>query len=137
MKSSVFGLWVAVTDTDDPAKGRPVFRIEYERRPSDKPRAHVHFHAESAELAWIYGATRLKLPRSAEIHYPAGGTRFRPILEDVIGFLDREGLFRNWLLTIGKITSQRADKSSRSARLGPRCERFLKMRLKSWANSGT
>lgn len=93
VQQSTFGLWVR----PDPDRGpRPVFRIEYDRDASSKPPAHIHLHAESVELGWIYGTEGLPLPRMHEIHFPVGGRRFRPTVEEFLGFLNREKLFTNW-----------------------------------------
>jgi hypothetical protein len=93
VESSTFGLWVRPS-----GKWRPVVRVEYERTPrtKDHPTAHVHLHAESAELAWLYGSSNLELPRLHQIHFPAGGRRFRPTLEQFLQFLSREQLFTEW-----------------------------------------
>lgn len=65
--TSTFGLWVR----PDPKRApRPLFRLEYDRETHGKPPAHVHLHAESAELGWIYGTAGVPLPRMAEIHSP-------------------------------------------------------------------
>ncbi len=93
VQQSTFGLWVR----PDPQRGpRPVFRIEYDRDATSKPLAHIHLHAESVELGWIYGTAGLPLPRLQEIHFPVGGRRFRPTVEEFLGFLDREKLFTDW-----------------------------------------
>ncbi len=93
VQQSTFGLWVR----PDPArKPRPVFRVEYDREATSKPCAHLHLHAESVELGWVYGTEGLPLPRLQEIHFPVGGRRFRPTVEELLEFLDREKLFTNW-----------------------------------------
>lgn len=92
--NSAFGLWVCAAPG---RSARPLFRIEYDRDKTIKPPAHVHFHSESAELAWIYGSAGRPLPRFDEVHFPVGGRRFRPTLEDVLMFLRAEGLFTDWL----------------------------------------
>lgn len=93
VRSSV-GLWA---QSDPSRQHRPVVRLEYDRAAVTKPAAHVHFHAESAELAWAYGTAGEPLPRFHELHFPMGGRRFRPTLEDLLLFLDRERLFTNWV----------------------------------------
>ena len=94
VQQSTFGLWVL----PDPQRGpRPVFRIEYDRDALNKPSAHIHLHAESVELGWIYGTAGLPLPRLQEIHFPVGGRRFRPTVEELLSFLNRENLFTDWL----------------------------------------
>lgn len=90
---SAFGLWVR---PDKGRRMRPVFRVEYDRDARAKPPAHVHLHAESVELGWVYGSARKPLPRMEEIHFPVGGRRFRPTVEELLLFLDREDLFTDW-----------------------------------------
>lgn len=94
VQSSTFGLWVYLSP--EWKRPRPLLRVEYDRAARNKPAAHVHFHAESAELGWIYGSAGQALPRFDELHYPVGGRRFRPTLEEVLLFLDREGLYGGW-----------------------------------------
>ncbi len=94
VQQSTYGLWVR---PDLHRKARPVFRIEYIRDARNTPPAHVHIHAESMEFGWIYGTSRLAPPRLEEIHFPVGGRRFRPTVEELLRFLNRENLFVNWL----------------------------------------
>ncbi len=94
VQQSTYGLWVRPNPTRKPV---PVFRIEYERDARNKPSAHIHLHAESVELGWVYGTAGLQLPRLHEIHFPVGGRRFRPTVEELLSFLDRENLFTDWL----------------------------------------
>lgn len=63
---------------------------------STAPPAHIHFHAESAELAWLYGKTGQQMVSMSEVHFPLGGRRFRPTVEDILRFLDHEKMFRGW-----------------------------------------
>jgi len=93
VQQSTFGLWVRPDVERGP---RPVFRIEYDREAVSKPLAHIHLHAESVELGWIYGTAGLDLPRLQEIHFPVGGRRFRPTVEELLEFLNREKLFTDW-----------------------------------------
>ena len=94
--TSTIGLMVDVTGgLRDP---RPLVRVEYDRRRTTPGRraAHVHLHANSPELAWIYGSSGQPAPDLHALHFPVGGRRFRPTLEDFLLFLDRERLFTNW-----------------------------------------
>lgn len=90
---STFGLWIRPDPQRSP---RPVVRVEYDREATNKPAAHVHLHAESVELGWLYGTASHPLPRLEEIHFPVGGRRFRPTVEELLLFLDRERLFTDW-----------------------------------------
>ena len=56
----------------------------------------MHLHAESLEIGWIYGTAGLAPPRLSEFHFPVGGRRFRPTVEDLLLFLDRERLYTEW-----------------------------------------
>ena len=94
VQRSTFGLWVRFKRKH--FEVRPVFRLEYDRDAHSKPEAHIHIHAESAELGWIYGTQGLALPYLHAIHFPVGGRRFRPTVEDFFRFLDREKLFTDW-----------------------------------------
>ena len=96
VEKSAFGLWVR---PDQTRGARPIVRIEYDRDARSKPAAHVHFHAESAELGWLYGTAGKTLPRMDEMHFPVGGRRFRPTIEELLLFLDREQLFNDWIST--------------------------------------
>ncbi len=93
VQHSTYGLWVRPVPRRKP---RPVFRVEYDRDAYNKSPAHVHVHAESLEFGWIYGTAGLPPPRLSEIHFPVGGRRFRPTVEEFLKFLDREELFVDW-----------------------------------------
>jgi hypothetical protein len=89
------------------AAGEPLFRYEYTRATSgDVPRAHVQIHGHRDALAFVMtragsGSPRgqqlagrvaqgTAVPRMSDLHFPVGGTRFRPALEDVLDMLVRE-----------------------------------------------
>lgn len=82
-------------------KSRPLVRVEYdramERGGTAKPSAHVHVHAESTELGWVRGSSGSDITRLEALHFPLGGRRFRPSIEDFCLFLDAEGLYTDWL----------------------------------------
>lgn len=79
----------------------PLFRYEYERHPTgnDFPTAHIHVHAHRDAFIYVMteagDATRRaklrvrskKIPTLSQLHFPVGGSRFRPCLEDVIEML--------------------------------------------------
>ena len=75
----------------------PLFRVEYDRnmnRRNRLPAAHVQVHAHRDEMTglmahadeqrpkqrWRAG----RFPRLSEFHFPVGGDRYRPCLEDLI-----------------------------------------------------
>ena len=94
--SSMVGLWADVTGGRK--RPRPIVRVEYDRRQSasGQAAAHVHLHANSPELAWMYGSAGRPAPDLHALHFPVGGRRFRPTLEEFLLFLDREDLFNDW-----------------------------------------
>ena len=98
--TSTIGLWVDVTGGRK--NHRPLIRVEYDRyqRAADRPAAHVHLHANSPEMAWTYGSSGRLAPDLHALHFPVGGQRFRPTLEDFLLFLNREKLYTgfkpNW-----------------------------------------
>ena len=73
----------------------PLFRYEYLRgAPGSVPAAHLQVHAHRDEFAYALIAAdkgrarqrwrKGKLPRLQAFHFPLGGHRFRPCLEDVL-----------------------------------------------------
>jgi hypothetical protein len=85
------------------ASGEPLFRYDFVRRvQSDIPTAHLQIHAHRDALAYVMSRTGSAsdrgrerqnspaYPRMAELHFPVGGARFRPCLEDVLDMLVRE-----------------------------------------------
>lgn len=82
---------------------RPLVRYDFVEDPAgDIPAAHVQFHAPHPDLARAMaradGGTRRgknrqraiakgKSPDASELHFPVGGRRFRPTLEDVLEML--------------------------------------------------
>lgn len=86
-------------------KGDPLFRFEYvHNQANGLPAGHLHVHAHRDQftrvmtLAAISGATRrqvtaeseLEAARMSRIHFPTGGHRFRPTLEDVLQLIEEE-----------------------------------------------
>lgn len=84
----------------DVATGEPLFRYEYVRKPGrDHPGAHIQVHAHRDAIAHVMGnvgrsTTRARRraheddpPRMSDLHFPVGGPRFRPCLEDVLEML--------------------------------------------------
>ena len=102
--TSTIGLWADVTGGRK--KHRPLVRVEFDRYPrtTDRPAAHVHLHANSPEIAWVFGASGRPAPDLHALHFPVGGQQFRPTLEDFLLFLNREKLYTdfkpNWKPTV-------------------------------------
>lgn len=93
VNSSTIGLWLR-PERGDP---RPVFRIEYFRSARSTPQAHVHMHGECSALGWVYGRIGRPVRHVDTLHFPLGGRRFRPTLEDFLLFIDREGIYTDWV----------------------------------------
>lgn len=85
------------------ARGEPLFRYEYERWPrSDMAGAHLQIHAHRDGMTYVMSragrgsrrgrarADRDVVPAMSELHFPLGGPRFRPCLEDVLEMLVAE-----------------------------------------------
>lgn len=98
VRKSEFGVGSIVSDT-------PLFRYDYvSDAHEDVPAAHLNVHAHRDEVVFAmlaagrahrgkardYAVQRGKVPTVASLHFPLGGHRFRPCLEDVIEFLIRE-----------------------------------------------
>ena len=96
VKKSTFGLLIDVTRGR--RNPRPFIRMEYDRRRMVEGRAlaHVHLHANSPELAWLYGKVGQPAPDLHALHIPSGGRRFRPTFEEFLLFLDRERLYTSF-----------------------------------------
>jgi hypothetical protein len=86
VRNSALGIYL-----DGSPPERPVVRYEYDRDPPHEyPAAHVQVHGESVNLAAL--CERCGVTRSLDrLHFPVGGRRFRPSIEDVIEFLVVEG----------------------------------------------
>lgn len=89
------------------ADSEPLFRYEYARFASgDIPGAHVQIHGHRDALTFVMArsgtgsrrgqrladrtAQGTGVPRMSDLHFPVGGSRFRPVLEDVLDMLVRE-----------------------------------------------
>jgi hypothetical protein len=87
VQSSFMGLFL-----DEPLD-RPIMHYDYERDKGDGyPEAHLQVCAESSawdELSQLARGDQRPLQR---LHFPVGGRRFRPTLEDLIDFLLAEGI---------------------------------------------
>lgn len=87
----------------EPDGREPLFRYEYERSISARlPAAHIQFHGTHPELEQAMGECGDSTPRArrrrrgkdpirlSALHFPVGGSRFRPALEDVMEMLIEE-----------------------------------------------
>lgn len=104
-----------------PSVDEPLFRYDYDAGcDGNIPAAHLNVHSHRDELvfAMLAAGARLRgrsrrtslrrgeIPRLSTLHFPLGGHRFRPALEDVLEMLVREfGLDVNeqqWMTAIGE-----------------------------------
>ena len=85
------------------AAGEPLFRYDYLRSPDSQiPGAHLQVHAHRDAMTYVMTqagtstprgrrrAGSTAVPRLAELHFPLGGPRFRPCLEDLLEMLVSE-----------------------------------------------
>lgn len=81
---ATFGLYA------DANADRVMFHYDFDREKEQYPSAHLQVSGESPVLTEIdgnQGSTR----QLGRLHFPVGGVRFRPCLEDVLEFLIVEG----------------------------------------------
>jgi hypothetical protein len=101
------GAYLAVEESSigvsTPGGGEPLFRFEYVRDNGGLPSAHLHLHAHRDALTYVMTACGersrrgkrrsraavggQRMPRLSEMHFPLGGSRYRPCLEDVLQML--------------------------------------------------
>ncbi len=84
VEASAFGVFAA----DDHKSC--LCRYDYERGKNEYPEAHLQVYGESGALASWEGIPRTR--KLERLHFPVGGRRYRPTLEDVVEFLITEGL---------------------------------------------
>ncbi|MEV6409822.1 hypothetical protein AB0M58_44180 [Streptomyces bobili] len=78
--------FVGVFGSKDAKHG--LFHYDYERDKADGyPDAHLQVYGESALFSALNDPKRDAGRSLAQLHFPVGGKRFRPCLEDVIEFL--------------------------------------------------
>jgi hypothetical protein len=73
---------------------QPLFRMDYRADMQAAPVAHWQFHAERGALTHLLSMAQAHRPKSVEaphmlsrLHFPIGGERFRPCIEDLIHFV--------------------------------------------------
>jgi len=86
---SMLASFVDIYAADDDRSG--LCHFDYERGKQGYPEAHLQVYGDSTALAnWENGPSPKRgLDR---LHFPVGGRRYRPILEDVVEFLVTEQL---------------------------------------------
>lgn len=98
---SSYGVYVGSQSLDE---ADLLVRYDYEREPThDYPDAHMQVKGESSAVAYLN--ERLDQSKTLErLHFPVGGRRYRPALEDIVEFLIAEGYVAHrddWRDTIG------------------------------------
>lgn len=79
----------------NPRTGQCAMRVEYDRDYDSAPAAHLNVAGESTMLGYAYAMARTRPKPLEKVHFPNGGKRFRPSVEDFIEFLAQEGLVRD------------------------------------------
>lgn len=73
------------------ADRNPISRLEFERDAHTKPAAHWHVHAERGTVSRMLWRTNPDHPGVlSALHFPVGGARMRPSLEDFLQHLMHE-----------------------------------------------
>ena len=73
----------------------PIVTYDYERDPPNEyPEAHFHLHGESDVIRSMLQRCARRSDKPADLHFPVGGRRFRPSLEDLIEFCVLERLVK-------------------------------------------
>lgn len=96
-----YGVYVGSPSLDE---AHLLVRYDYDREP-DHPYADAHMQVRGDSQAVEVLNERLGLSKSLEkLHFPVGGRRYRPALEDIVEFLIAEGFAQSrddWRDTIG------------------------------------
>lgn len=98
---SSYGVYVGSPSLDE---ADLLVRYDYEREPTHAyPDAHMQVRGESSAVAYLN--KRLEQSKTLEkLHFPVGGRRYRPALEDIVEFLIAENYVAHrddWRDTIG------------------------------------
>lgn len=75
------------------ATERPILTYDYTRdRPNEYPEAHLHLHGKAVAIQEMLERCGRPKDKPDDLHFPVGGRRFRPCLEDLIEFCILERL---------------------------------------------
>lgn len=89
-----------------------LFRFDYSRHPSEYPDAHLQVFGDYPPLTQLLTAVDLGKTRKEHLHFPVGGRRYRPIIEDVLEFLIVERIVKlgetETVVALGLLEEQRA-----------------------------
>ena len=87
MTQSTMSLYTSPAMEDDEL----VVGIDYARNPGNQfPGAHLHVAGKRDDLDAIYLGDERKTRKLRDLHFPVGGKRFRPSLEDLVEFMVTE-----------------------------------------------
>ena len=113
VQTSSFGVMV-----DPDSKGRCFLRIEFDRDKGGRlPEAHLQVDADSTLWGWALAWSGQGHKDLQELHFPCGGRRFRPTLEDLIDFLIRERLtvgLKDWATVVDRHRARFGDLQARA-----------------------
>lgn len=68
----------------------PLWRYDFNRNMTKVPVAHLNVHAHRDEIAWARALSKRNSHEGVKVsklHFPFGGVRFRPTIEDVLQML--------------------------------------------------
>ncbi|WP_314453229.1 hypothetical protein [uncultured Microbacterium sp.] len=90
--------WLVKLAVNSTLDRTPLVRYEFDAKVSvSAPLAHWHVHADRGALSHLLGRAHAVRPEAvrkphelSSLHFPVGGERFRPCVEDVLEFLVRE-----------------------------------------------
>ena len=75
--------------------GESIISYDYTRDPpNDYPEAHLHIHGSAENIKLMLTRCGRPKDKSDDLHFPVGGRRFRPCLEDLIEFCILERLVK-------------------------------------------
>ena len=96
MTSSIMSLYTSREMNDN----QLIVSIDYTREPTNKyPGAHMHVAGVRNDLDAVYLGNARSSRKLRDLHFPVGGKRFRPSLEDIIEFTILEKMVEprpNW-----------------------------------------
>ncbi|MDQ2729471.1 MAG: hypothetical protein M3Y91_16775 [Actinomycetota bacterium] len=77
----------------DPGRDRMMLHYDYEREPAHSyPPAHVQLHGTAGDLSALSERRSGQRKELKDFHFPVGGRRYRPSIEDVVEFIVTEDL---------------------------------------------
>lgn len=87
MTQSTMSLYTSPDMEDD----QLIVGIDYARNPGNQfPGAHLHVAGKRDDLDAIYLGDERKTRKLRDLHFPVGGKRYRPSLEDLVEFMITE-----------------------------------------------